>query len=64
MENLILHISLKKTYKTYSYELSDVYDRLELLFHSETINNPHYNISSIINYIYESWSLPMVMIII
>ncbi len=41
-------------HKTYSYELSDVYDRLELLFHSDTIYNPHYNISSIINYVYES----------
>jgi uncharacterized protein len=44
-------------YKTYSYGLSDVYDRLELLFHSDTIYNPHYNISSIINYVYESSSL-------
>jgi uncharacterized protein len=44
-------------YKTYSYELSDVYDRLELLFHSDAIYDPRYNISSIINYVYESWSL-------
>ncbi|HEY6537230.1 MAG TPA: hypothetical protein VIY08_15760 [Candidatus Nitrosocosmicus sp.] len=44
-------------YKTYSYELSDVYDRLELLFHSDTIYDPHYNISSLINYVYETWSL-------
>jgi uncharacterized protein len=46
----------EENYKTYSYELCDVYDRLELLFNSESIYDPHYNISSIINYIYESWS--------
>jgi hypothetical protein len=48
----------EKNFKTYSYELSDIYDRLELLFPSQTINDPQYNISSIINYIYESWPLP------
>ena len=39
--------------KTYSYELEDVYDRLELLF--SEIYDPHINLSSILNYIYESW---------
>ncbi|HKU84550.1 MAG TPA: hypothetical protein VJP58_10960, partial [Candidatus Nitrosocosmicus sp.] len=42
-------------YFTYSFELSDVYDRLELLFSSETTLNPQHNISSILNYIYEFW---------
>jgi len=41
--------------KTYSYELKDVYDRLELLF--SEIYDPHHNLSSIINYIYESWPI-------
>ncbi len=41
--------------KTYSYELNDVYDRLELLF--SEIYDPHYNLSSIINYIYEFWPI-------
>jgi hypothetical protein len=41
--------------KTYSYELEDVYDRLELLF--AEIYEPHHNLSSIINYIYESWPI-------
>src|SRR5215469_4556362 len=39
--------------KTYSYELEDVYDRLDLLF--SEIYDPHTNLSSILNYIYESW---------
>jgi hypothetical protein len=41
--------------KTYSYELNDVYDRLELLF--SEIYDPRYNLSSIINYIYEFWPI-------
>jgi len=41
--------------KTYSYELEDIYDRLELLF--QQTSDPHYNLSSIINYIYESWPI-------
>jgi hypothetical protein len=44
-------------YRTYSYELSDIYDRLELLFPSETTHDPQHNISSILNYVYESWSV-------
>jgi hypothetical protein len=43
-------------YRTYSYELSDIYDRLELLFPSETTHDPQHNISSILNYVYETWS--------
>lgn len=43
-------------YQTYSYELNDIYDRLDLLFSSETYD-PRYNLSAIINYIYESWPL-------
>ena len=45
----------EKNFLTYSFELSDVYDRLELLFTSETTLDPQYNISSILNYIYEFW---------
>src|SRR6476620_353635 len=41
--------------KTYSYELNDVYDRLELLF--SEIYDPRYNLSSIINYIYTFWQI-------
>jgi uncharacterized protein len=41
--------------KTYSYELEDIYDRLDLLF--QQTYDPHYNLSSIINYIYESWPI-------
>jgi uncharacterized protein len=48
---------IPQNYKTYSYELADVYDRLDMLFTSETTYDPQYNISSIINYIYESWPL-------
>ncbi|WP_458743511.1 ATP-binding protein [Candidatus Nitrosocosmicus sp. T] len=44
-----------KNYMTYSFELPDVYDRLELLFSSETTLDPQHNISSILNYIYEFW---------
>lgn len=44
-----------KNYITYSFELLDVYDRLELLFSSETTLDPQHNISSILNYIYEFW---------
>jgi hypothetical protein len=47
--------------KTYSYELEDVYDRLDLLF-LET-NDPHYyNLSSIVNYIYEFWPIKKITI--
>jgi hypothetical protein len=49
-----LYVPDKNT-KTYSYELEDVYDRLELLF--SEIYEPHHNLSSIINYIYDSWPI-------
>ena len=42
-------------YKTYSYELEDIYDRLDLLL--PDAHNPEYNLSSIIDYIYESWPI-------
>jgi uncharacterized protein len=48
-------IHIPKNYKTYSYELEDVYDRLELLF-SEPYDL-HHDFSSIINYISEYWPL-------
>jgi DNA helicase HerA-like ATPase len=48
-------IHIPKNFKTYSYELIDVYDRLELLF-SEPYDL-HHDFSSIINYISESWPL-------
>lgn len=44
-----------KNVKTYSYELSDVYDRLDMLFSSESMVDQHHNLSAILNYIYESW---------
>ena len=40
---------------TYSYELGDVYDKLDLLFSSDFMVDPRHNISSILNYIYETW---------
>jgi DNA helicase HerA-like ATPase len=40
--------------KTYSFGLEDVYDKLDLLF---GINDDTYNVSSILNYIYEAWPL-------
>lgn len=47
---------IPSNYQTYSYELNDIYDRLDLLLSSETYD-PRYNLSAIINYIYESWPL-------
>lgn len=52
-------IHIPKNYKTYSYELKDVYDRLDLLF-SEPYDL-HHDFSSIINYISESWPLKRAM---
>ena len=43
-------------FRTYSYELRDVYDRLDLLLSSESYD-PRYNLYAVINYIYESWPL-------
>jgi uncharacterized protein len=50
-----LSIYIPNNSRTYSYELQDIYDRLELLF-SETYD-PRYNLSAIIDFIYESWPL-------
>ena len=46
---------IPKNARTYSYELKDVYDRLELLL--PDAYDPHYNLASIIDYVYESWPL-------
>jgi hypothetical protein len=43
-----------KNSRTYSYELADIYDRLELLF-SHTADAHYDSILSIVNYIAESW---------
>src|ERR671915_214573 len=48
-------VYVPNNYKTYSYELEDIYDRLDLLL--PDAYNPEYNLSSIIDYIYESWPL-------
>ena len=40
--------------KTYSFGLEDVYDRLDLLF---GIDDDSFDVSSILNYIYEAWPL-------
>ncbi len=49
-----ISVHIPSNYHTYSYELNDIYDRLDLLLSSETYD-PRYNLSAIINYIYESW---------
>ncbi|HSF00736.1 MAG TPA: hypothetical protein VLA48_07565 [Nitrososphaeraceae archaeon] len=46
---------IPKNYKTFSYELKDIYDRLDLLF-SEAYDQ-RYNLSAIIDYISESWPI-------
>jgi uncharacterized protein len=46
---------IPKNARTYSYELKDVYNRLELLL--PDAYDPQYNLSSIIDYVYESWPL-------
>jgi DNA helicase HerA-like ATPase len=51
-----ISVHIPSNYHTYSYELNDIYDRLDLLLSSETYD-PRYNLSAIINYIYESWPL-------
>jgi uncharacterized protein len=48
-------VYVPNNYKTYSYELEDIYDRLDLLL--PDAYNPEYNLSSIIDYIYESWPI-------
>lgn len=44
-----------RNHKTYSYELEDIYDRLDLLF--PHAYDPRYNLQSIMDYIYESWPI-------
>jgi hypothetical protein len=47
----------EKNVTTYSYELADVYDRLDLLFSSDFMVDPRHNIAAILNYIYETWPM-------
>ena len=49
-------VHIPPNFRTYSYELKDIYDRLDLLLSSESYD-PRYNLYAIINYIYESWPL-------
>jgi uncharacterized protein len=42
-----------KNIKTYSYELLDIYDRLDLLF--PDLHDPRYNLLSIVDFIHETW---------
>ncbi|MDQ3883246.1 MAG: hypothetical protein M3243_04240 [Thermoproteota archaeon] len=47
-------VTVPSNSKTYSFGLEDVYDKLDLLFE---ISDDSYNVSSILNYIYEAWPL-------
>jgi DNA helicase HerA-like ATPase len=51
-----ISVHIPSNYQTYSFELKDIHDRLDLLLSSETYD-PRYNLSAIINYVYESWPL-------
>jgi DNA helicase HerA-like ATPase len=51
-----ISVHVPSNFYTYSFELRDIYDRLDLLLPSESYD-PRYNLYSIINYIYESWPL-------
>lgn len=51
-----ISVHIPSNFRTYSYELKDIYDRLDLLLSSESYD-PRYNLYAIINYIYESWPL-------
>jgi uncharacterized protein len=46
---------IPEKYKTYSYELKDTYDRLDLLF--PDIYDPRYDLSSILDYVYDAWPI-------
>jgi uncharacterized protein len=46
---------IPESYKTYSYELKDIYDRLDLVI--PDTYDPQYSVSSIVDYIYESWPI-------
>ena len=48
-------VHIPKNSKTYSYELQDIYDKLELLI--QGTYDPRYNLSSITDYIYQSWPI-------
>jgi DNA helicase HerA-like ATPase len=47
-------VAVPSNSKTYSFGLEDVYDRLDLLFGT---SDDRYDVSSILNYIYEGWPL-------
>ncbi|MGZ5484796.1 MAG: hypothetical protein ACXWFB_02645 [Nitrososphaeraceae archaeon] len=49
-------VHVPSNFRTYSFELRDIYDRLDLLLSSESYD-PRYNLYAIIDYIYESWPL-------
>ncbi|MGZ8886876.1 MAG: hypothetical protein ACXW1A_01250 [Nitrososphaeraceae archaeon] len=49
-------VHVPSNFHTYSFELRDIYDRLDLLLSSESYD-PRYNLYAIIDYIYESWPL-------
>lgn len=51
-----ISVHVPSNFRTYSFELRDIYDRLDLLLSSESYD-PRYNLYTIINYIYESWPL-------
>ncbi len=51
-----ISVHVPSNFYTYSFELRDIYDRLDLLLPSESYD-PRYNLYAIINYIYESWPL-------
>jgi uncharacterized protein len=51
-----ISVHVPSDFRTYSFELRDIYDRLDLLLSSESYD-PRYNLYAIINYIYESWPL-------
>jgi uncharacterized protein len=46
---------IPEKYRIYSYELKDVYDKLDLFF--PDAYDPQYNLSSIINYVNEAWPI-------
>ncbi|MGZ5551023.1 MAG: hypothetical protein ACXW07_09700 [Nitrososphaeraceae archaeon] len=51
-----ISVHVPSNFRTYSFELRDIYDRLDLLLSSESYD-PRYNLYAIIDYIYESWPL-------
>jgi uncharacterized protein len=55
MPNSSLAFDKSGSTKTYSYELQDIHDRLDLLF--PDLSDPRYNLFSVIDYIHEAWPL-------